>query len=180
MKAAIIYWSKTNNTAQVAHALRRGLEGAGVQVTFQRVEEAQDVDYYAYDLVCIGFPSYRWRPPKPMDEFLTQKFSGYHRQGRVKVGAPPVPSKHALIFCTYSGPHTGINEASPAGKYAGQFFEHLGIPVVDEWYVLGEFHGSLEKSTQGREGDIRGRPNQKDLDKIERDARALAAHLQAA
>ncbi|MCX5908895.1 MAG: hypothetical protein NTY64_17400 [Deltaproteobacteria bacterium] len=32
-----------------------------------------------------------------------------------------------LIFCTYSGPQTGINEAIPAGKFAGQFFEHLGL-----------------------------------------------------
>jgi multimeric flavodoxin WrbA len=177
MKAAIIYWSKTGNTAKVAQALRRGLERAAVRVTLLRVEEAKEVDYYAYDLICVGFPSYRWHPPKPMDAFLTEKFNGYHREGRVKVGAPPVPGQHALIFCTYSGPHTGINEAIPAGKYAGQFFEHLGIPVVDEWYVLGEFHGSLEKSTQGREGDIRGRPDQQDLAQIERDAQALVARL---
>ena len=105
------------------------------------------------------------------------KFSNYRRQGRVKTGAPNVPGKKALIFCTYSGPHTGINEAIPAGKYVGQFFEHLGFIVLDEWYILGEFHGSEEMSTMGRLGDIRGRPTKEDLSKIKRDVMNLLQHL---
>ena len=108
-----------------------------------------------------------------MDEFLKTKFSGYRNQGRVKTGAPKVAGKSALIFCTYSGPHTGIREAKPAGLYAGQFFEHLGFTVLDEWYVVGEFHGSEEFSTEGRLGDIRGRPNEEDLRKVKDDARQL-------
>ena len=84
--------------------------------------------------------------------------------------APRVPGKNALLFCTYSGPHTGINEAIPAGLYAGQFFEHLGFNVLDEWYIVGEFHGNNEASTQGRLGDIRHLPNEEDLAKVKRDA----------
>jgi len=174
MNAVIVYWSKTGNTEKVALAIQEGLEGAGVDVSLKRVEDAEDVDYYAYDLVCIGFPSHRWRPPKPMDEFLKAKFGAHHRQGRVKAGAPKVPGKNALIFCTYSGPHTGIREAIPAGLYAGQFFEHLGFTVLDEWYVVGEFHGAEEASTKGRLGDIRGRPNGEDLRKVKQDATQLA------
>jgi flavorubredoxin len=166
MKAAILYWSKTGNTEKVALAVRESLEAAGTQVLFKRTEEAEEVDFYDYDLICIGFPSYRWHPPKPVDVFLKAKFGEYHRQGRVRVGAPRVPGKNALIFCTYSGPHTGINEAIPAVKYVGQFFEHLGFAVLDEWYVVGEYHGSEEKSTLGRLGDIRGRPNEQDLRKV--------------
>jgi hypothetical protein len=90
-----------------------------------------------------------------------------------------VPGKHVLIFCTYSGPHTGIREALPAGKVAGQYFEHLGIPVIDEWYVVGEFHGREEASTQGRLGDIRGRPNDEDLTAVREQAKALAERLRA-
>ena len=136
-------------------------------------------DLYAYDLVCIGFPSYRWSPPKPMDVFLNSKFRQYHAEGRVKAGAPRVPGKNALIFCTYSGPHTGIREAVPAGLYAGQFLEHLGFAVLDEWYVVGEFHGSEEASTNGRLGDIRGRPNEDDLRKVQRDIARLLSTLRA-
>ena len=104
MKAAIIYWSRTGNTEKVALAINEGLEAAGVEVLLKRTEAAADVDFYGYDLICIGFPSYQWSPPKPMDEFLKRKFAGYKKQGRVKVGAPKVPGKNVLIFCTYSGP----------------------------------------------------------------------------
>jgi len=178
MKAVIIYWSKTGNTEKVARAIKEGLEAGGGEVELAQAEKAGDVDYYDYDLVCVGFPSYRWRPPKPVEKLLAQKFAAYHQQGRVKTGAPKVPGKNALIFCTYSGPHTGIDEAIPAGKYAGQFFEHLGFTVVGEWYVVGEFHGSEEKSTQGRLGDIRGRPNAEDLEKVRQDAAQLVRSIE--
>ncbi|MBN1579323.1 MAG: flavodoxin domain-containing protein [Anaerolineae bacterium] len=179
MKAAIIYWSKTGNTAKVAEAIQAGLKEAGAEVVYKQLEEAADVDWFDYDLVCIGFPSYQWSPPKPVDEYLEKKFAQYRREGGVKTGAPRMPGKHALIFCTYSGPHTGIDEATPAAKYAGQFFEHLGITVLDEWYVVGEFHGSEERSTMGRLGDIRGRPNEQDLAQVRESAAALVQRIGA-
>ncbi len=178
MHAAIIYWSQTGNTEKVALAIEAGLTDAGADVEFHRAEDAVALDFYAYDLLCVGFPSYQWSPPKPVGDFLNRRFNAYRREGRVKIGAPPVPGKHVLIFCTYSGPHTGIREVIPAGKYAGQFFEHLGIPVINEWYVVGEFHGREEASTQGRLGDIRGRPNAEDLAKVRRDAAQLVRRLE--
>ena len=149
-QAAIVYWSKTGNTEKVAIAVKDGLEEAGVKVTIRKSEDAEDLDFFGYDLVCIGFPSIQWHPPKPMAEFLQKKFALYREQGRVKLAAPKVPGKNALVFCTCSGPHTGINEAVPAGKFAGQFFEHLGFNVLDEWYILSEFHGSEENSTKAK------------------------------
>jgi hypothetical protein len=169
MDAIIIYWSNTGNTEKVALAILEVLEEAGLNVTAKRVEDAGDIDYFAFDLVCIGFPSHQWHPPDPMDAFLNSKHRAYRSQGRVKVGAPKVAGKNALIFCTYSGPHTGIREAIPAGLYAGQFFEHLGFTVVGEWYVVGEFHGKEGNSTRGKLGDIRGRPGQQDLRKVKQD-----------
>ena len=177
MNAIIVYWSKTGNTEKVARAIQEGLEKARVHVLLKRVEDAGDVDFYAYDLVCIGFPSYGWSPPKPMDKFLNSKFRTYRSRGRVKIGAPKVPGKSALVFCTYSGPHTGIREAIPAGLYAGQFFEHLGFTVLGEWYVVGEYHGSEESSTKGRLGDIRGRPNEEDLRKVRQDTHRLVDEM---
>ncbi|MFP3974908.1 MAG: flavodoxin family protein [Dehalococcoidia bacterium] len=177
MDAVIVYWSKTGNTEKVALAIQEGLKDAGMSTSMYRVEEAGDIDFYAYDLVCIGFPSYQWSPPKPMDNFLNSTFSEYRKQGCIKWGAPGVPGKNALIFCTYSGPHTGIREAVPAALSAGQFFEHLGFTVVDEWYVVGEFHGSEEASTMGRLGDIRGLPSQEDLRKVKSDATQIVKRL---
>ena len=174
MKAIIIYWSKTGNTEKVALAIQESLQETGMSVSLKKVEDAGEIDFFAYDLICLGFPSYRWRPPKPVDEFLNSTFRAHRKEGRVKVSAPKLSDKNALIFCTYSGPHSGIREAIPAGLYAGQFFEHIGFTVLDELYVVGEFHGSLEESTKGKLGDIRGRPNAEDLSKVKADVKKLA------
>jgi hypothetical protein len=176
-KAAIIYWTKSGNTEKVAVAIKEGLEKAGLDVSYMRVEKAENIDYFDYDLICIGFPSYEFTTPRPMTTFLKTNIAKHRKEGRVKVGAPKVPGKNALIVCTYSGPHTGIKEAIPAGKYAGQFFEHIGFTILDEWYILGEFHGDKEASTKGRMGDIRGKPNEEELRKIKEDAFSLAKRL---
>ena len=177
MKAIIIYWSKTGNTEKVALAIKESLQETGMSVSLKKVEDAGEIDFFVYDLICLGFPSYRWRPPKPVDEFLNSTFRAHRKEGRVQVSAPKLSDKNALIFCTYSGPHSGIREAIPAGLYAGQFFEHIGFTVLDELYVVGEFHGSVEESTQGKLGDIRGRPNAEDLSKVKADVKKLVDQM---
>jgi len=177
MKTAVIYWSKTGNTRKVAFAIKDALESAGADVLFNTTEEAHDIDFYDYDLVCAGFPTHQWHPPKPANKFFMNKLSDYRKRGCVRLGAPKIPGKNALIFCTYSGPHTGINEAIPAGKYIGQLFEHLGFTVLDEWYIVGEFHGSEESSTMGKLGDIKGRPNEEDLNKVKQDVKHILQRI---
>jgi hypothetical protein len=176
-KALVLYWSAGGNTEKVAASIRQGLAEAGFDTALKKLDDAGSVDFYEYDLVCFGVPSYSWHPPKPADDYLKAKFAAYRKEGRVKAGAPVVQGKSALVFVTYSGPHTGIREAVPAGKYIGQFFEHLGFVVADEWYILGEFHGSEENNTMGRMGDIRGLPSEDDLRRIQSRARTLAARL---
>jgi hypothetical protein len=176
-KAAIIYWSKTGNTQKVARTIQETLVEAGLEVRLATPDQADDIDWYEHDLVCIGFPSYRWHPPAPIDNYLKQAFARYRKQDRIKVGAPLVPGKHALIFCTYSGPHSGLAEATPAGDYAGQFLAHLGFEVLAKWYIVGEFHGSLENSTQGRLGDIRGRPDEQDLEQVRQDTLEIVSRI---
>ena len=176
-RALVLYWSNTGNTKKVASAIKEGLEAAGVNVSLKRTTEADDVDYFDYGLVCVGAPSIEWHPPKQVTEFLVKKFKEYQKQGKIKTGAPKVPGKHALMFCTYSGPHTGLREATPVGLYMGQFFEHIGFTVVDEWYILSEFVGNEERSTKGRMGDIRGKPTEEELQKIRMDAEKLASKL---
>jgi flavodoxin len=165
MKALVVYWSKTKNTEKVAHTIKEGLLESCVDIVFKRTEEAADEDFFDYDLVCACFPTYQWLPPKPANDFFMKKLAEYREQGRVKLGAPKVPGKNALICCTYSGPHTGVNEAIPAGKYVGQLFE-------------GEFHGSEARSTMGKLGDIKGRPNEEDLQKVREDVVRLVQAIQ--
>jgi flavodoxin len=175
--ALIVYWSKTGNTKKTADAISEGLKEAKWSVTQKTVDESQSEDYFNYDLVCIGAPSYQWLPAEPMIQFLKKKFSEQKQQGKIKPSAPKIHGKNALVFITYSGPHTGLGEAEPAGKYIGQYFEHIGFSVVAEWYILSEFHGSLENSTLGRLGDIRGKPTSDELQKIKEETKKLVAKL---
>ena len=173
MNALIIYWSGTGNTKKVAETIHETLKNSGVNSILKRVEEGMTEDLCEYDLVFIGSPSHNWQPAAPVLKYVLEKMDYYRKRGNIKLCAPRLPGKRGVVFITYSGPHTGINEAIPVGKYLGQFLEHLGFDVTGEWYTVGEFHSSEVNSTKGRLGDIRGRPNQQDLDNIARDVKKL-------
>ena len=176
-KALVVYLSLTGNTEKVAKCIHEGLVESGFDSSLMKLQDAANEDFYDYDLVCFGSPSYHWHVPKPAEAYLKKKFDQYKKDGRIVPGAPQLPGKSYLVFCTYSGPHTGIREAIPAGKYIGQFFEHFGFAVADEWYILSEFVGSEENNTKGRMGDIRGLPNEQDLARIKQATRNLASRL---
>ena len=150
------------------------MQDASFKVDLKKPQEAAEIDFFNFDLVCVGSPSIEWQPAKPMADLLKAKLNSYRDQGKIKPCAPKVKGKNALIFCTYSGPHTGIDEATPAGKTMRQYFEHFGFNVVAEWYVPSEFHGRVDLSTQGKLGDIRGKPTTEELAKIKKKAQQLA------
>ncbi len=120
--ALILYGSTSGNTEKVAISIKDGLEDAGVKVSLLKTTEASDIDYFDYDLVCVGSPSIQWHPPTQVTTFLIKKFDEYKEKKKIKTSAPKIARKNVLIFCTYSGPHTGLNEATPVTKYIGQFF----------------------------------------------------------
>ncbi len=175
--ALIVYWSATGNTEKVASALKDGLMEGDVDVSIVKTKGTEELDYFDYDLVCIGFPVYHFHPPDIVDRFLKSRFTKYQKEKRILPCSPVIKGKSALVFCTYSGPHSGIDEALPAVKYAAQFFVHVGIPVVGEWYVVGEFHGREDLSTMGKLGDIRGKPTAEELESVGADASELAKRI---
>lgn len=176
-KALIVYFSSSGNTQKVALAICVGLEAGGLQVALKKPHEAVNIDFYDYDLVCVGSPSIEWQPAKPILDLLKAKLNQNRSQDKIKPCAPKIPGKNALIFCTYSGPHTGIDEAIPAGKTMRQYFEHFGFNMLGEWYIPSEFHGREDLSTQGKLGDIRGKPTADELAKIKKDAQQIAKSL---
>lgn len=179
IKALIIYWSATGNTEKVASTIRETLVREGITPVVRKVAEAAAEEMYDYDLIFLGAPSYSFAPPEPVQRFTGAKMKLHRDRGDIKPGAPAIPGKTAVIFCTYSGPHTGVREATPAGDYLGQFFEHIGFNVAAKWYIVGEFHGSEEMSTKGKLGDIRGRPNAKDLAEVESNVSALVKSMRS-
>ncbi len=159
LKALVINYSATGNTRKVAEAIQESLLQEKVESILCSVQDAADEEFNNYDLVFLGSPSIEFLPPAPVMRFIKDKLDLHRARGDIKLCAPRVPGKTAVVFCTYSGPHTGLNEATTAGKYMAQLFEHLGFDVAGQWYVVGEFHNGNELNTMGRLGDIRGRPN---------------------
>ena len=177
MKVLVLYWTKTGNTGKVARTIYKSVTEMGVDAVIKMVEEAKEEELHRYDLIFLGSPSYYWLPPEPVRNYINENMKLLRSRGDIKLGAPQIPGKSGIVFCTYSGPHTGINEAIPAGKFLGQFLEHIGFDVKDEWYVVGEFHNREDLSTNGRLGNIKGRPNADDLYEIGRRTEVLLKSL---
>jgi len=167
MKVLNLYYSATGNTDKVARQIERSITKVGHRVDTVAVAKDIELDILAYDFVFAGSGVYSWLPGKPLMELFDTLRAKYARLGEIKAASPRRPGKKAVIYCTFGGGHTGANEALPAVKYMGQLFEHLGYEIIGEWYIVGEFHGKLQHlSTTGRLGDIRGRPNEADLQDI--------------
>jgi flavorubredoxin len=163
IKSLILYWSSGGNTKKVAKAIEMALLLNDISVNIIEINEDMDIDLFEFDLVFFGAPSYNMLPPEPVMKYIKYSMSKYcNRQLR----APKCYGKYAVVFCTYAGIHTGINEAYTAGKYMAQFFEHLGFCVLDEWYTVGDIRGWEEGTRFGRLGDISNRPNKTDLQVI--------------
>ena len=168
MKILHLYFSATGNTQKLAAQIEKTLGQLGHEVETIQVTKKAEPDILAYDLIFMGSGVYSWLPGKPMLEFISRLLGKYARAGEIKPAAPRLPGKKAVIYCTFGGGHTGANEAVPAVKYMGQLFDHLGFEIIAEWYVPGEFlGGNLQHlSTIGRLGNIKGRPNDRDLQEI--------------
>ncbi len=175
MRILNLYFSSTGNTSKVAERIDKTLKAAGHELDSVKITENTEVNPLEYDFVFAGSGVYAWLPGKPLQNLFEKLRGKYVREGHIKPSSPRLPDKKAVIYCTYGGVHTGINEAIPAVKYMGQLFDHLGIEVLDEWYFVGEYKPvKLEKmSINGRLGNIQGRPDEHDLKEVEEKVRGI-------
>lgn len=58
------------------------------------------------------------------------------------------------------------------------FLEHLGYTVLDQWHIVGQFHKETDMNTQGRLGNILGRPNDNDLLDVENRTKGVVRALE--
>ena len=80
MKSAlIVYFSSTGNTQKVVYAIKDGLETGGLNVELKKPQEASELNFYNYDLACVGSPSIEWQPAKPIVDFLKAKLDLYQK-----------------------------------------------------------------------------------------------------
>lgn len=177
LNAAVLFWSSGGNTRKVAAALHHALKSAGAHSELIEITPELEIDYADYDLLLLGAPSYQWLPPQEVMAFLRRQ---HRRKVTVLPSAPELRGRFGVVFCTFGGPDTGHREAVPCLKYLGQFLEHAGVRVVAEWPVVGQFHdpGRDELNVRGRLGDIRGRPDERDLKDVCERLRGLLRQLQ--
>lgn len=167
MKILNIYFSATGNTAKIATKIEETAIANGHTVETIRVKGKIDIDFLNYDLIFMGSGVYHWLPGKPLMGLIDAACSKYRNSGDMPRNARRRQNMKAVTYCTYGGTHTGVNEAYPTTLWMNQFFEHLGIEVLNSWHILGEFHGGWKDlSVGGRLGDIRNRPNAADLEDV--------------
>lgn len=175
MKVLNLYSSVKGNTETVAERIAGTAARLGHAVETVTAGADREVAFLDYDFVFVGCGVYMWLPPRQMLEFLRESRNRCAAAGEILPCSPRRPGKNAVVYCTYGGVHTGVQEALPVVKFCGQLFDHLGFAILDEWYVPGEFRttGLKHMNTGGRLGDITGRPDERDLDEIAQRVEAI-------
>ncbi|MCG8619453.1 MAG: hypothetical protein MI802_24795 [Desulfobacterales bacterium] len=169
MKVLNLFSSKGGNTQKVAETIDAASNALKHDVTTLSISSSSEtVDILAYDFIFIGSGVYACMPPKAMNTFLGDMGKKGMENGSIQPASPRIPGKYAVIYATYGGFHTGINEAIPCVKHIGQVFDHYGFQILDEWYIVGAFLPKKMESFNmtGRLGDITGRPNDADLKEV--------------
>lgn len=174
MKVLNVFYSVTGNTKKIALQIEKTIRTQGHEVVNTEVTkntDKDDLDFLDYDFVFVGTGVYIWLPPQEMINLWKNLQKKYVKSGDIKSYAPRRVNKKAVTYCTFAGPHTGINEATAVPKFLGQILDHLGFEVVTEWFFEGQFNSNdsfyTQFNTRGRMGDITGRPNEDDLKRVD-------------
>jgi flavodoxin I len=174
MKILNLYCSITGNTKKVALEIEKAAKSLGViDVTTIEVTKNSDPNSFNlldFDFIFVGSGVYTWLPPQIMIDFCKDMLKKHVDRNDVKSCAPRIDKKRAVTYCTFGGAHTGVNEAIFAPKFLGQLLDHLGFEVIAEWLIEGQYNSENERfkqfNTEGRMGNITGRPNENDLQRV--------------
>jgi len=189
MKALILYDTLGGNTQKIAERIDSVLQRNAIESTIVKLEEDTSLEFYDYDLIFAGSPDIAWLPTKKMMEFLQKKLQEHRLRGDILPSAPSHPGKFAVCFCSFCGAHTGINEALSVTQWLAAFFEHIGYSILEKIHVPGEMRdfgqakGWMNKeildklNTQGKLGNIKGRPNEQDFINLEQSIQILLDKL---
>ena len=171
-KSLILYQTMTGNTEKVAFRFKKVFEEKGWECDIFKVHKDMNADnlsfdFQDYDFLCVGSGVYRALPGKELVDII---FKITHRKRRadkiVRLHRKITPGpKTGVVFVTYAGEHLGPKEAEPALSLLELNIEHLRFICIGRFCCPG---GAGNRPTPGSWfGDIRGRPNERDLLKAE-------------
>jgi flavodoxin/NAD-dependent dihydropyrimidine dehydrogenase PreA subunit len=154
-KALIVFYSLTRTTAQVAERIAAGLNSNGMQVELCNLRDERAPAAAGYDLLGIGTPTYYYRPPFNVMDYLEQ--------------LPDLAGKPAFAFTLY-GSYRG-----DCGNLVRQVLNRKGAGELGYFHCRGAdlFPGYL------KEGYLFSpdHPTRKELAEAEAFGRAVAARL---
>ena len=195
-KCLIIYSSFTGNTEKVALRFKSTFERNGWECGIFKIrKKAEDIlnppfDPDDYDFICVGSGIRSHLPYNETMNVLRRFRIGtdprvalVNRDETIPYIKTPMPdslpswqgrhrkivlgpdSKKGIVFATYAGYEFGPKEALPSLQLMALEIEHLSFECIGMFCCPGKFID--DPTPQTYHGDIRDRPNEKDLMKAE-------------
>ncbi|MHA1488901.1 MAG: EFR1 family ferrodoxin [Promethearchaeota archaeon] len=145
MKIALIYFSCTNNTAEIATVLKTQFKQLNAEVdeyditNYIQRQNKNLIDVTSYDSFIFGFPVHAWRAPRLIRDWLITL------DGK---------GKKSSVFFTYGGISLGV-----AHYNVKQILDNQNFKLVSTAEFLGKHTYNL-----GGWKSMQNRPNQSDFD----------------
>ena len=114
-RSLIVYFSQSGTTARVAGAIAAGLEAEGDQANIHNLTGGAPPEPDGYDVLGVGLPTYYYRPPFRVVEYLR--------------GLPCLRGLPAFVFVVYGRPIPGTPAIVCGGLCCGR---ERGTPAISE------------------------------------------------
>jgi len=196
-RCLIVYSSRTGNTAKVAQRIKTTFERHGWACESFRISKDSDLmnppfSFKNYDFVCVGSGVIMHAPQEEILTLIRKQFFGIDPRILLKSADGETPigirekynpaetktavnphhkivlddaSGKAVVFATYAGNEFGPKEAEPSLMLLELEIEHLGFDCIGRFCCPGKSGNS--PTPMAYHGDIRDRPNERDLTKAE-------------
>jgi hypothetical protein len=195
-KCLIMYASHTGNTEKVALRFKDTFEKNGWDCDMFRVrKKAEDilrppVNFDDYDFLCVGSGITSHLPYNEILHVIKRLLYGFDPRLSLQFRDETIPyinepvvdtlpdprqyhrkivlgpdSKKAVVFVTYAGMEFGPKEAMPAMQLLALEIEHFEFQCIGQFCCPGKYLNDPTPKTF--HGDIRDRPNKRDLLKAE-------------